>query len=68
VTILVLSYFDVGKLSQSKIDKILFDISFVTRRLNKFIILSIKNKILIRLKYVIKKKKKRLKYKKLSLA
>jgi hypothetical protein len=68
VTILVLSYFDVGKLSQSKIDKILFDISFVTRRLNKFIILSIKNKILIRLKYVIKKKKIRLKYKKLSLA
>ncbi len=55
MTILVLSYFDVGKLSQSKIDKILFDISFVTRRLNKFIILSIKNKILIRLKYVIKK-------------
>ena len=55
MTILVLSYFDVGKLSQSKIDKILFDISFVTRRLNKLIILSIKNKILIRLKYVIKK-------------
>ena len=54
MTILVLSYFDVGKLSQSKIDKILFDISFVTRRLNKLIILSIKNKILIRLKYVIK--------------
>ena len=53
--LLVLSYFDVGKLSQSKIDKILFDISFVTRRLNKLIILSIKNKILIRLKYVIKK-------------